>query len=107
MDPNLATTNLLLGIMAVVSVLEGLVILGLFAGGVMVYRRVGQAIARVEGTHVAPASARVNAILDDVKAITTIVRLAIEGVDLGARSGLGWLIDRLRGRATDVKDGAT
>ena len=90
MNPDLATTNLLLGIMAVVSLLEGLVIIGLFAGGVMLYRRMGHAIARIEGNHIAPASTRVNGILDDVKAVTTIVRLAIEGVDVGARSGLGW-----------------
>jgi hypothetical protein len=38
MEANLATTNLLLGIMAAVSVLEALVIIGIGVAGYLVYR---------------------------------------------------------------------
>jgi hypothetical protein len=37
---DLGTTNLLLGIMAVVSVLEALLLIGMGVGGFMLYRRV-------------------------------------------------------------------
>ena len=36
MEPNLATTNVLLGIMAAVSVLEALAVTGLFVAGFLV-----------------------------------------------------------------------
>jgi len=98
MDPNLSTTNVLLAIMAAVSILEGLVVIGVFAGAVMIYRHVARTLASIETHHISPASSRVNAILDDIKAVTTIIRLAAEGVDTGARSGLTWLFDRLRSR---------
>ena len=41
---NLDTTNVLLGIMAGVSVLEALVLIGIGIGGFMMYRRVMQLV---------------------------------------------------------------
>jgi hypothetical protein len=78
---NLATTNVLLGIMAAVSVLEGLVIVGIAVAAWMVYRRVTNLVTDLETRHVAPAMARVNAILDDVKAVSTTVKEETERVD--------------------------
>ena len=46
MSPELATTNLLLGIMAAVSVLEALVIIGMGIAGFMVYKRVTALVDR-------------------------------------------------------------
>jgi hypothetical protein len=92
MAPDLTTTNVLLGIMAVVSLLEALLLVGLCLGGILVYRRAMQAIGRIEERHVAPAAARINAVLDDVKGVTTIIREAAEDVDGGARRGLGWVL---------------
>ena len=67
---NLGTTNLLLGIMAVVSVLEALVLIGIGVAGFMVVPAGDGARQRLEARQVAPAMARVNAILDDVKGVT-------------------------------------
>ena len=81
MPAELGTTNLLLGIMAAVSVLEALAIIGLGIAGFMVYRRVVDLINGLESRQVAPAMARVNAILDDVKDVTAKVKEETERVD--------------------------
>lgn len=88
MSGEFGTTNLLLGIMAAVSVLEALVIIGLGIAGFMAYRRVMALVERgmvladgIEARQVAPAMLRVNAILDDVKDVTAKVREETERVD--------------------------
>jgi hypothetical protein len=81
MSGELGTTNLLLGIMAAVSVLEALVIIGLGVAGFMAYRRVMELVAGLETRQMAPAMARVNAILDDVKDVTAKVKEETERVD--------------------------
>ena len=73
MTVDLSTTNLLLGIMAVVSLLEGLVVIGIGVAGFMAYRRVMTLLEGLENRQVAPAMARVNSILDDVKGVTNKV----------------------------------
>ena len=74
MAPDLTTTNVLLGIMAAVSLLEGLAVLGAMLAGLLVYRRVMQVVSSIEERQIAPAAARVNAILDDVKGVTSTIR---------------------------------
>jgi hypothetical protein len=86
MTGNLATTNLLLGIMAAVSVLEALLLLGAGIAGYLVYRRVTELVARLEERQVAPAMARVNAILDDVKGVSATVKAETERVDTAIHS---------------------
>jgi hypothetical protein len=81
MEPNLGTTNLLLGIMAVVSVLEGLLIIGAGVAGFVMYKRVTELLAVLETKHVAPTMLRVNSILDDVRDVTHTVRAETERVD--------------------------
>jgi len=81
MTPELGTTNLLLGIMAAVSVLEALAIIGLAVAGFMVYRRLMDLVNGLETRQIAPAMARVNAILDDVKDVTARVKDETERVD--------------------------
>ena len=81
MTGELGTTNLLLGIMAAVSVLEALVITGLGVAGFMAYRKVMELVAGLETRQVAPAMARVNAILEDVKDVTAKVKQETERVD--------------------------
>jgi hypothetical protein len=86
---DLGTTNLLLGIMAAVSVIE---LLGLLAAGLFGYRlygRVTQLIQGLEERQVAPAMSRVNAILDDVKGVTTKVQEETTNVDQAIRGTLG------------------
>jgi hypothetical protein len=106
MAPELGTTNLLLGIIAAVSVLEGLVIIGMGIAGFMVYKKVmalveqGMTLAHgIEARQVAPAMQRVNAILDDVKGVTATVKQEAERVDNAIHS----TIDRIDDTAGRVR----
>src|SRR6185295_5522735 len=81
MSAELGTTNLLLGIMAAVSVLEALVMIGMGVAGFMAYRKVMELVNGLEARQVAPAMARVNAILEDVKDVTAKVKEETERVD--------------------------
>lgn len=83
---DLTTTNVMLGIIAVVSILEGLCIIGLGVAGFLVYRRVTALVNGLESRQVAPAMARVNAILDDVKGVSAKVREETERVDQAIRT---------------------
>jgi methyl-accepting chemotaxis protein len=103
---NLDTTNLLLGIMAAVSVLEALLLIGI---GVMAYRLYGQAmqtIREVEQRQIAPLVARVNtlmarvdAILGDLRDVTARVSTRTERVD----SAIQHTIDRVDETAWRVR----
>ena len=83
---NLDTTNLLLGIMAAVSVLEVLVFIGV---GVMAYRLYGQAMRTVrdiEARQITPLVARVDALMTRVDAILADVKdVTARRRDCGAR----------------------
>ena|SRR5438105_11748833 len=81
MTGDLGTTNLLLGIMAAVSVLEAMLVIGVGVGCVIVYRRVTALVEGIETRQVAPIAARVNGILDDVKVVTVKVKEETERVD--------------------------
>jgi hypothetical protein len=93
MSGELGTTNLLLGIMAAVSVLEALVIIGMGVAGFMAYRNVMRLVTGLESRQVAPAMARVNAILDDVKAVSTRVKEETERVDQAIHSTMDRIDD--------------
>ena len=79
--PDLHTTNVLLGIMAAVSVLEALVVIGAAIGGFLAYRRVMQLVTDLEMRQVAPLREKVDAILVDVKAVTARVSQQTERVN--------------------------
>ena len=106
MTGELGTTNLLLGIMAAVSVLEALVIIGAGIAAFMVYKKVtalvdkGMVLATgIEARQVAPAMMRVNAILDDVKDVTAKVKSETDRVDNAIHS----TIDRIDDTADRVR----
>jgi len=82
----LGTTNIFLGIMAVVSILEGLLIIGMGVGGYLAYRKVMELVNGLEQRQVAPAMARVNAILDDLKVVSTKVKDEADRVDQAIRT---------------------
>jgi hypothetical protein len=86
MGANLGMTNLLLGIMAAVSVLEACLIAGVGIAAFVVYRRVLELVAGLEARHVAPAMGRVIAILDDVQHVSAQVRQETERVDQAIRT---------------------
>jgi esterase/lipase len=99
MGGELATTNLLLGIMAAVSVLEGLVIIGVAIGGFMAYKKVMEVVNGIEARQVAPAMAKVNAILEDVKAVSAKVKEETDRVDHAIHSTM----DRIDNTADRVR----
>ena len=74
MEASLTTTNVLLGVIAAVSLLEGLAVIGFFLGAFLLYRRIVHIIGGIEERQVAPTAARVNAILDDIKDVTSTVK---------------------------------
>jgi hypothetical protein len=73
---DLTTTNVLLGVMAAVSLLEAAAVLALLGGGFFIYRRLLQLIEGLEQRQIAPVASRVNSILDDVKAVSGLARSA-------------------------------
>jgi hypothetical protein len=81
MGDNLGTTNVLLGIMAAVSVLEALLLIGMGIAGFAVYRRVMQIVTDLETRQIAPLREKIDAILVDVKSITARVSQQTERVD--------------------------
>jgi len=99
MSPELGTTNLLLGIIAVVSVLEALVIIGMGVAAFVEYRRVIELINGLEIRQITPLTARVNTILDDVKVVTTKVKEETERVDVAIHR----TIDRVDDTADRVR----
>jgi len=86
---DLHTTNLLLGIMAAVSVLEALLLIGMGIGGYLVYSRVTTLVADLEARQVAPLREKVDAILADVKSVTARVSQQTERVDHAISGTMG------------------
>ena len=110
MTPDLHTTNLLLGIMAAVSVLEALVVIGIGIAGVMAYQRVTALVEKatgivegIEARQVAPAMVRVHAILDDVKGVTAKVKEETERVDHAIHSTIDRIDDTADRMRTNVR----
>src|ERR1700730_7942901 len=106
MFDEIRTTNLLLGIMAGVSVFEALVIIGTGIAAWSAYRKVmalmDRALLLAEGIEVrqiAPAMHRVSAILDDVKDVTAKVKEETERVDQAIHT----TIDRIDNTAERVR----
>jgi len=99
MDGNLGTTNVLLGIMAAVSVLEALVLIGMGIGGFLIYRRVMQTVTDLEARQIAPLRDKVDGILADVKTVTARVSQKTERVD----QAISGTMDRVDVTAERVK----
>jgi uncharacterized protein YoxC len=81
MEPNLGSINVPLWIMAAVSMLEALVIIGVAIGGFIVYRRLTQTLSELEARQIAPLRAKVEHILEDVQSITDRLNTQTERVD--------------------------
>jgi vacuolar-type H+-ATPase subunit I/STV1 len=101
---DLGTTNILLGIMAAVSALEGLLIIGMGVGGFILYRKVMELVNGLEQRQVAPAMARVNAILDDVKVVSTRVKDEAERVDQAIRTTMDRVDDTADRMRSNVRE---
>ena len=103
MDGNLGTTNLILGIMAAVSVLEALVLIGAGIAMFKVYRRVTDLFDTADERYVAPAMMRVNAILDDAKSISATVKAETDRVDDAIHSTMHRVDDTVDRVRTNVR----
>jgi methyl-accepting chemotaxis protein len=109
LDGNLDTTNMMLGIMAVVSVLEALLLIGVGVGGFLVYRRVMQLVTELEARQITPVREKVDAILGDVKAVTARVSQQTERVDQaihGTMDRVDETAERVKGSVRDTVDQA-
>src|SRR5258706_5307956 len=106
-EGNLNTTNVLLGVMAAVSVLQALV---LIAVGIMAYKAYAAAmtaVREIEERQIAPLTARMHALManvediaNDVKGITSKVGAQTDRVDSAIRS----TIDRVDETADRVRN---
>lgn len=99
MTPDLGTTNMWLAIMAIVSLLEALVLIGIGVGAFLAYRRVMQLVGDLETRQIAPVREKVDAILVDVKAVTARVSQQTERVN----DAISGTIDRVDDTADRVK----
>lgn len=80
MTEGLDTTNLLLGIMAAVSVLEALLLIALGVMGYRVYRQSMRAVRDLEQRQIAPLVARVNELMTKVDGILVDVKHVTGGI---------------------------
>jgi gamma-glutamyltranspeptidase len=77
---DLGTTNTFLAIIAVAAALQVLMFIGIGVGGFLMYRRVMQLVNDLEARQIAPLREKVDAILLDVKAVTSRVSHETERV---------------------------
>lgn len=98
---DLQTLSTPLWIMAVVSVLEALMILGMAIGGYLVYSRVMTLVNDLETRQIAPLRQKVDAILEDVQMVTSRVAHQTERVD----TAITGTIDRVDETAARVRAG--
>jgi hypothetical protein len=68
--PNLETTNWLLGVIALASLVQAGLLVGAAVAGLKMYRQINERVEQLEVTHVAPLRRQVDTILTDVQAIT-------------------------------------
>ncbi len=98
-DPN--TLSVPLWIMAVVSVLQALLLIGIGVAGYVIYSRVMTLVNDLEARQIAPLREKVDAILADVKGITARVNQQTERVD----HAISGTIDRVDDTAHRVRMG--
>jgi len=102
---NLTMTNVWLGILAVVSLLEFLIIVVAGLMGYKLYRQATESLATVERLHIAPLRARVDAVLDEVQLITGRVKHAQNSVGDAVKQVAGaggHIADTVRAKAWPI-----
>ena len=99
--PDLQSLSVPLWIMAVVSVLQALMLIGVGVAGYLAYSRVMTLVNDLETRQIAPLREKADAIMADVKAITARVSQQTERVD----QAITGTIDRVDDTATRVRAG--
>jgi hypothetical protein len=90
-----------LWIMAIVSILQALVLIGIGVAGYLVYSRVTTLVTDIEARQITPIREKVDAILVDVKGITARASHQAERVD----HAINGTMDRVDETATRVRVG--
>ena len=98
---DLQSLSVPLWIMAVVSVLQALVLIGAGVAGYLAYSRVMALVNDLEARQIAPLREKVDAILVDVKAVTARVSQQTERVD----HAISGTIERVDDTASRVRAG--
>src|SRR3954471_8502981 len=101
MAGDLNSLSIPLWIMAAVSVLQALLLIGIGVAGYLVYSRVMTLVSDLEARQIAPLREKVDTILADVKAITARVSQQTERVD----QAISGTIDRVDDTAARVRAG--
>lgn len=99
MPVDLQSLSTPLWIMAIVSILQALLIVGMAVGGYLAYARVTALITDLEARQIAPLREKADAILDDVKSVTARVSKQTDRVD----QAITGTIDRVDETATRVR----
>jgi hypothetical protein len=99
--PDLQPLSIPLWIMAVLSILQALLLIGIGVGGYLVYSRVMTLVNDLEARQIAPLREKVDAILLDVKSVTARVSQQTERVD----HAITGTIDRVDDTAARVRAG--
>ncbi len=104
---NLETTNWLLGVMAIASAVQTLMLIGVAIVGVRLYRQVSTSVQELESRHVAPLRrqvdgllTRVDGVMGEVQTIAARVNHRTERVD----DAIAGTIERVDETAEHVKD---
>ena len=100
MTSDLATTNTWLALLAIVATFEAIAVVALCFCGFLLYRRVMQMLAGIEERQVAPVATRAKAILDDVQAMTSMIKRQAEQVE----RAVGWVFGSAGRREGDRQD---
>jgi hypothetical protein len=98
---DLSSLSIPLWIMAVVSVLQALLLIGVGVAGYVAYSRVMTLVNELEARQIAPIREKVDAILADVKGITARVSQQTERVD----HAIAGTIERVDDTAARVRAG--
>ena len=101
MPGDVQSLSIPLWIMAVVSVLQALLLIGIGVAGYLAYSRVMTLVNDLESRQIAPLREKADAILADVKSITARVSQQTERVD----HAITGTIDRVDDTAARVKAG--
>jgi len=101
MPGDLSALSVPLWVMAVVSVLEALLLIGMAVAGYVLYSRATTLMADLETRQIAPLREKVDAILADVQAVTARVSQQTERVD----HAITGTIDRVDDTAQRVRMG--
>ena len=99
--PDLQPVSVPLWIIAVVSVFQALVLIGVGVAGYLAYSRVMTLVNDLEARQIAPLREKVDAILVDVKSVTARVSQQTERVD----HAISGTIERVDDTATRVRAG--